>query len=482
MSSGKPEHLISLSVANVKCLKAVRIKLDGESNTVVISGANGAGKSSVLDSIEMLLCGKKSIPDEPIRRGSDKAVIIGETESYIITRTFTAKDSYIQIKTRDGFKFTEQELLNRMLEKSGFDGLAFANMTPDEQGKKLLSMFPTEIDLGENAMMAKSAFSQRTDVNRDCKGLESRISAIPEPPEGTPTVEVSASALFQNRNSLQGEINQRDLLTRSIESTENDIKAADLEMVELTARYERVMAEKKSARSQFVVRLEAQKKASSELRDKIVIQSEFDALNITITGADAKNKLIRSSNERAALKVELKKKQAESEKFTNQIKSLEEKRAKALSEAKFPVPGLSINAEGLVTLNGILLKQSSMAQKLIVGISIAAAANNKLRICLIRDASLLDVSSMKLVEQIAREKNIQVWLERVDDSSPAAIQIIDGSTVGTTAEDIQKPEIEAPAPEKSEELQLFGGQEAAKKPGSKKKPHPVKDNTDPFSA
>ena len=47
--------ILKLTAENFKKLSAVEITPDG--NVVVISGKNGAGKSSVLDAIEAALCG-----------------------------------------------------------------------------------------------------------------------------------------------------------------------------------------------------------------------------------------------------------------------------------------------------------------------------------------------------------------------------------------------------------------------------------------
>ena len=57
--------IISLYVENIKKIKAVEIKPEG--NTVIISGKNGNGKSSTIDSISMALGGKKLIQTNSLR-------------------------------------------------------------------------------------------------------------------------------------------------------------------------------------------------------------------------------------------------------------------------------------------------------------------------------------------------------------------------------------------------------------------------------
>ncbi|MCI0540823.1 MAG: AAA family ATPase, partial [Verrucomicrobiales bacterium] len=80
--------IIKLQTENVKRLQAVEIT-PGGGNMVVIGGKNGAGKSSVLDSIEFALGGDPSAK-MPVRRGEDKARIVVDLGDLVIKRVFTA--------------------------------------------------------------------------------------------------------------------------------------------------------------------------------------------------------------------------------------------------------------------------------------------------------------------------------------------------------------------------------------------------------
>src|ERR1035441_8426583 len=76
--------IIKLTSENVKRLQAVEITPDG--NVVVIGGKNGAGKSSVLDSIEYAL-GGDTADRMPVRRGEEKAKIVLDLGEIIVKRT-----------------------------------------------------------------------------------------------------------------------------------------------------------------------------------------------------------------------------------------------------------------------------------------------------------------------------------------------------------------------------------------------------------
>lgn len=62
--------ILELRSENFKRLKALEIRPDG--SLVTIAGRNGAGKTSVLDSIYAALAGKAAAPAVPIRKGAEQ--------------------------------------------------------------------------------------------------------------------------------------------------------------------------------------------------------------------------------------------------------------------------------------------------------------------------------------------------------------------------------------------------------------------------
>ena len=107
-------QIVGLQVENFKRIKAVEIIPQG--NTVIISGANGQGKTSILDAIWTALGGAKADKAlgtiEPIRDGEKKAVISVDLGDIKVTRKWTSNDS-------SGFYFTR--LREQIRECIGFD-------------------------------------------------------------------------------------------------------------------------------------------------------------------------------------------------------------------------------------------------------------------------------------------------------------------------------------------------------------------------
>lgn len=482
------QHIIGLQAANVKRLTAVNIKLDPKTGKmVIISGKNGHGKTSTLDCITMALCGGKTIPEKPIRDGKKSATIVLETEEITVTRTFKeGGETELSVKTKDGFKASKpQNLLSSLYSAVAFDPNSFSKMELAEQTKLLLQIFPTKIDLVENSSVRKGAYETRTDHGREVKRLQALIDTLPTPPAGTPTLEVSVAALAGELNTLQKEVDVIRNKKSSIEALRANCQASIARSASLTNELERINASiAKEAKSLKEFEEKLKNLEAEEFEDPL---PKIEAVKAKIQSAENDNMLIRTGVTIQQTKASLAKEEAEVARCTKKIEDLDNARAEALKSAKFPVEGLSINDIGAVTFNNVPFSQASEAQKIRIGLAIGAAANPKLRVCIIRDGSLLDEDSMKMIAEMAEKLDLQVWVERVQDASAQAIQIVEGSNIGAT--DAPDSEDEQPTGERGGEKETIdatpigaGGLFGPSSGSSKKKTKKDKENTDPFRA
>lgn len=116
----------------------------------------------------------------------------------------------------------------------------------------------------------------------------------------------------------------------------------------------------------------------------------------------------------------------QSDDITADMARLEGQKTAALGKSKMPIPGLSIGADGL-SYNGIPVEQIADSEKLRVGIAISMALNPTLKVLRIIDGSLLDKNSMKIIADMVKADDYQVWVEQVDDTGKVGIYIEDGS-------------------------------------------------------
>lgn len=412
--------IIELRAENFKRLKAVQINPDG--NVVIISGANAAGKSSCLDAISSALGGAGMSPEKPVREGHDKAKIRVELDDLVVEKTFTSAGSaQLTVMAKDGVKYpSPQAMLDKLVGKLSFDPLAFSRMVPKDQ----LSTLRTLVQLDFSAMDRdrQAAFDQRTTVNRDLKAAQARLDAAPFH-EGVPDKEVSLADLTteyrrrQQHNRANEEITRKASAAEQALANAREAHASVLRQIEeLNEKLASIQGDVEYAEAVF----EEARAAANALVDLDVNETGEQMATV-----EATNQKVRANATRKSLAQTVKELSDRSNGLTTTIDDIDVRKKAALETAKFPVPGLSFD-EGGVLFNGIPFSQASSAEKLKVSMAMGIALNPKLRVVLIRDASLLDAESLKIVADMAAKTDSQVWLERVADGDPVGFVIEDG--------------------------------------------------------
>lgn len=432
--------ILEFRAENFMKLKVVNITPTG--NTVILSGANEQGKSAVLKAIMVALSGKDSLKDipEPIRKGSDKGEVTLDLGDYIVTRTFTAKDSYLTITNREGAKYgSPQKLLDELFNKNTIDPSEFLTLDEEKQYKQLKSLVKLEVDIDEIEGFKKAAFDERTLVNRETKQLEARLNALPVPVGDLPDEEITSSEILQKINDASqiiAENNEQRELLKSKAHSFNQLKSIKEDI-------ESKIQQMQDELLKINENLSTVQKEGKELKEKVekLNDPDINQFNSELLSIEGTNKKIRQSKEYNQLSKQLTSKQQEAEKLTSKIKEYEEDKQKYLREAKFPVNGLSFSENG-ISYKGIPFSQCSSEERIKVSLAIAMAQNPKLKVILLRDGSLFDSKNMNVIEELAAENGYQVWVEKVDDSGKVGIVIEDGM-VKTVNEDKPQSQIKS---------------------------------------
>lgn len=399
--------IIQLTAENVKRLVAVEIKPDG--NIVQITGKNGHGKSSVLDSIWWALSGAKHIQSAPIRKGANQARIKLDMGDIVVTRTFKRD------KEGDGFttklevvgavKGSPQAMLDSLLDSLAFDPLAFARMDPKAQFETLRRYVPN-LDFDKIAALNSIDFSNRADKNKRAK--EERILADKIViPDGWATERVDDSALVTQLAEAGKHNADIQMRAENRRRLGEDIEAKYAEVARLRQQAEDLM--------QRAATIEAEAKSLSNKLDTAPALPQpinVDELQVKIAAAKVANQQVimrteKEAHERAATTFE-----TQAKELTRQMEQREEWKRTALAEAKLPVDGITFG-DGIVVLNGVPFEQASDAEQLKASCALAMAGNPQLRVIRVRDGSLLDEESLALLAKMAEERDYQVWIERV---------------------------------------------------------------------
>ena len=425
--------IIKLTAENVMKLSAVEIV--PQDNLVLITGENGAGKSSVLDSIVMALCGKSAIPDKPIKDGAEKGKIVIELEQYRIERSFTQGNSYLKIENVDGSTVkSPQKFLDDLIGKISFDPLEFMNQKPEDQAEIFLSLIGVDVkalDAEEEALR-----NERTMVGRDLKKAEAFIASHPLFADVLDVEE-------QSIGDLSSQLTQALQYNQEWDRQQEENEGLKLHAAKHRRRIEEIDLEIKKLQMEaesLDVEINTMKETYREKRDYLEGHPKWDISDLQeqMNNLEAVNEKIRSNKVHLEATEDIKETRDGYDLLTRQIAAVDDKRKQLLSSAPMPVPGLSFEA-GKITFNGIPLAQCSDGEKLMISLGISMALNPTLRVLRIKDGSLLDEKNRKIIYDRIKDKDFQLWMESVSSDKSVGIFIEDGSIVAVNGQAVALP-------------------------------------------
>ena len=444
--------IVSLAAENFKRLRAIMIKPDG--STVIVGGKNGAGKSSALDAIRAALGGKKHCPEEPVRRGAKKAQIVLESEELTVTRTFSKKGTALEVTAKDGTTFASpQAMLDKLVGSLSFDPLEFSRMKPPAQSEVVRRL--VGLDFSELDEKRANLYADRTMVSRDLKGAVALLDNLPivEAPESEISISDAMQELARRRgiNDANAEAREdlQDLRDEDAHQTENIkqqktqherfMKAQDAELERLVESNKKATERITKERLANIVESEQlqskAREAGKKLAAKVEACKDEDTTEVeaVIEGAEEANRKVRAVADRERAGAQHDKLAAAMVILNRKIESIDEEKAEAIQSAKYPIDGLQVTDDG-VELNDLPFEQASSAEQLRCSVGMGLALNPELKVLLVKDGSLLDEDSLKLIAEMATAADAQVWIERVGKGDECTVIIEDGAIEGAEAE------------------------------------------------
>ena len=415
-------RLNRISITDFKKIKSLDLDL---SNTLtIIGGKNAQGKSSTIDAIVSAIAGAKHSPRVPIRKGADKATVVLSVEGpngiVELVETFTATGRKVELRNADGFRSeSPQKLLDTWFSATSIDPLNFIRLEGKKQVELLKKVFG--LDFTELDFRRKSLYDERTGKNAVWQSLKGTYEQMEREsanePADTPDEEVAVSELTAQLSKIL-EHNEfgKKLAAESAQAADNlataDSWIENQEKVVANLRDQLAEAEKtltsyNEKRGGIEKKaIEAKALASAfEPKDPAPIQSQIE-------GADRINGFVRQKARRVEHRQKFAQARKEADALTERIKAIDEDKAKQLAAVKMPVEGLTFDEDGLY-LNGLPIEQASSAEQLRVSIPVSFAADTSLKFAIIRDGSLLDEDSLKLVAELTEAAGGQTIIEKV---------------------------------------------------------------------
>jgi len=417
-------RLTELRVHNFKRIVAALVRPQGA--VTEITGKNGAGKSTALDSIAAVLGGKELCPDDPIRHGQkeaevsidlvDRDDIISDLALKITRRWWITRNGDIatdlRVTAADGSKVSQpQQVADALYGRLAFDPLAFERLKPKEMFEQLKGL--AGLDFTELDAEYRSKYDLRRDVNRDLKQADARLRGmirptdVPDSPPDQAQIRAEHDAAIRERDR---QCSMTRELARNIETREDiaaQIKTIEARLVAMDGEIDGLQSQVNTFvdpnPDQYI---EAMTKAG-EVSELIAKAKAYD---------EAEREYIRLKEQ--------------SEELDNDLDSIKRQRSDTIQAATFPVDGLLIDGENeCVLLNGVPFEQGSSAERLRTSIAIGLAMHGELKLMLVREGSLLDSSSRAILQEMAEAADAQVFLEVVTDGEPVGIVFEEGEIV-----------------------------------------------------
>lgn len=473
---------MKISKIKIKNLFGIsEISLDGKS--IEVSGKNGVGKTSILDSIRYALQ-NNSDRDYIIKNGENEGEILIETDTGLsINRKKRAQSSdYKSIKNNGEDIQSPESFLREIFTPMTLDPIQFCNMTKQEQNRAILDLIdfkwdlnwikekfgeiPAGINYEQNILQILSDiqsenspyFKVRQDVNRDIRNnmafIEDIAKDIPNNYDAKKWEKFDLTAKLKELMEIRQKNSKVEEAKQYISSYENKLKGyeADKEIA-ISAEEKNIANERESLKSS-IERMKAEIIAAEDklkgldktLEDKKkIVELEFankvTALNESMGRAqefanmqiidcsqlsnecDLAEEMKKHLNEYNRMKNyqdEIEKLKEISEEYTRKIELARTLPGEILQTATIPVKGLTVE-NGVPLINGLPVSNLSEGQKLELCVDIVLSKPNNLKLILLDGVEKLSDDNRAKLYAKCKENGLQYIATRTTNDDEMII-------------------------------------------------------------
>lgn len=385
----------------------------------VISGDNGAGKSTVIDGIFGAIRGKTYFWVEPcklIKIWEDSAkiqlTIWDEQRDLEITREFTPwteKKAWgydkLTVKDSKGWPL-DQKTLTSFFWAFTIDPLLLARQTPKAQIDTVKDI--AKIDTSEVEKQAKEFYEQRTIENREEKRLLWLIASEPEKVE-----EVSLQDLLKEKQKVEDHNAVIHWLNVGIERNEEWIMNCEERIKDYQKQIKEFEESIEDEKAAIEVKKENQENFRKEIKDKWENNPELlEKISEKIKNSEDVNAKARKYKEFIDNKKKHTEQKTKCDTLTEKYEEKLKERETIIKKANLP-EWVWFDKNIWVTVNWIPFTQLNTAEQIKVSIWIASGLAPELKVLHIKDWSLLDNKTLEEVKKICSDSDYQILVERV---------------------------------------------------------------------
>lgn len=460
-------------------------ELDGRS--VEITGANGVGKTSVIDAFRYALT-NQSDRSIIVHEGEKEGEIIIETDTglSIDRRKRTEQADYKSIKENGREVMSPESFLKQLFSPLQLDPVAFTLMTTKEKNRAILDLvefdwdlnyinekfgeIPSWVNYDQNILEVLSDmqsengewFKERQNVNRDMRNETAFIADIakdiPEHYQADKWEAYDLGAAYKKLEQMK-EFNSRIERAKLFRSS-YDSKLRQLEadkMIAVTSEEKAVAAEREGLLSN-IERMKAEIKAAEEkiagltgkLEDKKALaeskfneaKTKLDAdmsvadeyldkqpldcteLQAEISNAETMKRHLNEYKRMKDMQDKVEELRKTSDEYTRKIELARTLPGTILENAHIPIEGLTVK-DGIPLINGLPVSNLSEGEQLSLCVDVALSKPNGLQIILIDGTEKLTSENREKLYSKCKEKGVQFIATRTTDDTEMKVTYLE---------------------------------------------------------
>lgn len=451
-------------------------ELDGRS--MEVTGSNGVGKTSIIDSIKYALTNDSS-RDYVIKNGESEGEIFIETDTGLtIDRKKRVNQADYKNIRQDGKPVQSPEAFVRELfTPLQIDPIKFTQMSRQEQNRIILDLIefdwdlnwikekfgeiPQGVDYQQNILQVLNDiqsekgvyFQTRQDINREIRNKTAFISDIAKDiPQGFQAEKWEAYDLSEAYTKITKAQEYNSRIERAKlfkDSYDNKVRGYQAEMEIAVSNLKSAIAAEREQLTSEIERKKTEIKAAEDklnsLSDKIadktkIFESEYrekvakldsdikvaneyigkqlvdvSVMQNEVKTAEEMKKHLNEYRRMKSMQDELEALEEHSKALTSKIELARELPGEILKTATIPVKGLTVK-DGIPLINGLPVSNLSEGEQLQLCVDVALSKPNSLQIILIDGAEKLSEKNRLALYEKCKEKGLQFIATRTTDS------------------------------------------------------------------
>lgn len=451
-------------------------ELDGRS--MEVTGSNGVGKTSIIDSIKYALTNDSS-RDYVIKNGESEGEIFIETDTGLtIDRKKRVNQADYKNIRQDGKPVQSPEAFVRELfTPLQIDPIKFTQMSRQEQNRIILDLIefdwdlnwikekfgeiPQGVDYQQNILQVLNDiqsekgvyFQTRQDINREIRNKTAFISDIAKDiPQGFQAEKWEAYDLSEAYTKITKAQEYNSRIERAKlfkDSYDNKVRGYQAEMEIAVSNLKSAIAAEREQLTSEIERKKTEIKAAEDklnsLSDKIadktkIFESEYrekvakldsdikvaneyigkqlvdvSVMQTEVKTAEEMKKHLNEYRRMKSMQDELEALEEHSKALTSKIELARELPGEILKTATIPVKGLTVK-DGIPLINGLPVSNLSEGEQLQLCVDVALSKPNSLQIILIDGAEKLSEKNRLALYEKCKEKGLQFIATHTTDS------------------------------------------------------------------